>query len=239
MKNNFSFKRMGLMLKADWIEYKTAVLIFFASVFAIHLFLFLNMNEGFQIFLFTVGIISILLCFYIFTGSKVHRIKNRFLTLPASNIEKYVEILFVGFLLFCAYLLIYTGILGASHLISGEPVWFLSGSKAWESKNVFGMGLVVFICTFLFMCFIMFRKFPLQIGVLFLIAYSSVISYTVYLILKFENFNLNIPFSGFIRSNALLNTVGFLSTYNAWGMAVASAVLLYVSYLKLKEKQIR
>jgi len=239
MKNYFSLRRFGLMFKADWIEYKLSVSLFFASVFAITSFLFVNMKEELQAILFIVGLISILLCFYIYVGGKFHRTKNRFLTLPASAFEKFTEMLFVGFLLLCVYLLIYFGILGISHHISGAPIWFSSLSDTPRSDNALGNWVVAFICTFLLMCFIMFRKFPLQTGIVLLMMYAGVFSYTAYLIIKFEDFQLSIPQDGFIQSSALLRTLGFLSTYNGWGMGIASVVLLYISFLKLKEKQIR
>ena len=243
MKNNFSFRRIGLMLQADWIEYKMAFLIFAASLFAINLFMFQNMREGFQVFLFSGGIISIIMFFYMITGWKVHRAKNRILTLPASTIEKFVEMLLIGFILFCVFLLIYMSILWSSHLISGEPVWFMSGFKLntnpADANSMMGMGLVFFICTFLFMSCIAFRKFPLGVGLLMLISYSSVLSYTAYLFFRLENFDFNNFQNGFIQSSALMETTRFLVTCNAWGMYIASAVLLYISYLKLKEKQIR
>jgi hypothetical protein len=243
MKNNFSFRRIGLMLKADWIEYKMAFLIFAASLLAINLFMFQNMREGFQAFLFVAGIISCILFSYMLVGWKVHRSKNRFLTLPCSTIEKFIEILLVGFILICFYLLIYTIIAGSSHLISGEPMWLLTGAnlnvQPAESK-ILAIGLILFICIFLFMCSIAFRKFPLGIGILMLISYASIISYTIYFIVRYEKLlNISNSQSGFIQSNALFETMQLLNTYNVWVMCIASVVLLYVSYLKLKEKQIR
>jgi hypothetical protein len=227
------------MMKADWIEYKIPVLIFFASLIAINSFMFMNMREGFQAFLFFAGVDAIFICFLMFTGWKVHRSKNRFLTLPASTFEKYVEMLLAGLILACVYFAIYSGILYASHLISGEPIWFLSPTFLQESDNVFAWGLVLFISVFFWMCYIAFRKMQFGIGILLLIGYASVISYTAYLIARIENFNINIPHDGFVESNALFNTLGYISSYNNWAMGIASAVLLYISFLKLKEKQIR
>jgi hypothetical protein len=89
------------------------------------------------------------------------------------------------------------------------------------------------------MCCIAFRKYPIQIGLLLLGLYGFVFSYTVYLFAKIEDFrNLNIG-GGFFSSNATIETTVFLNTYSAWGLGIASLALLYVSYLKLKEKQIR
>jgi len=243
MKNYFSFRRIGLMLKADWIEYKMAFFIFFASLLVINLFLFQNMREGFQVFLFCGGITAVLMFFYMVAGWKVHRAKNRILTLPASTPEKFVEILLIGFILSCVFLVLYMSILWSSHLVSGEPVWFMSGfhlnTNPADANNKIGIEIILFICSFFFMCCIAFRKFPLGIGFLMLISFASIISYTAYLFVRLENLDFNNFQNGFIQSNALLETTRFLFTYNAWGMMIASAVLLYISYLKLKEKQIR
>jgi hypothetical protein len=200
------------------------------------------MREGFQVFLFVVGNLSILMCFYNYIGWKVHRSKSRILTLPASTIEKFVEMMFVGFILLCVYLLIYTSILGISHLISGESIWFLSDFlKANLTQLRIVTGIVLFVSTFLLMCYFTFRRFPFGAGALFLISYASIISYTAYIFYKIEDYDFNnFNFlNGFLQSNAWLETMSFLNTYNTLGMCIASVVLLYISYLKLKEKQIR
>jgi len=240
MKNKFSLRRIGLMLKADWIEYKKAFLLFVVLLLAANLFLFWNTREGFQAFLFVVGIFSTLTFFYTVVGWKIHRSKNRLLTLPASNLEKFVEILLVGFILFCVYFLIYAIILGISHLTVGLQIWFMSAQYPDIDQTAMGAGLLIFICTFLFMCSIAFRKYSLGIGTLFLILYSVVISGSIAFI-AYKNadlFDYNF-YGGLFHSNAFIETMGFLNSYNTPVMCIASAVLLYISYLKLKEKQIR
>ena len=245
MKNKFSFNRIGLMLRADWIEYKKAFLLFAGLLIAANLFLFANESEGLQGFLFVAGIFSTFTAFYIYVGWKVHRAKNRLLTLPASNVEKFVEIKTVGFILFCVYFLIYAIILEIVHLKTGATIWLLSGfgANANYTALIAATGLVLFVCTFQFMCCIALRKFPLGVGTLFLFVYAFAISYTILILFKieypglfFDDLNSQ---SGFIQASAFIETMNFLATYFAWSMLIASMVLMYISFLKLKEKQIR
>jgi hypothetical protein len=177
-KNSFSLNRIGLMLRADWIEYKKSFLLFVALLLAVNMILLWKTSDGSQKFGCFVSFLFTVRYYFTFVGRKLHREKNRFLTLPSSAIEKFTEILFVGFLHTCVFVLIHTLILGLSHLISGTEIWFMQNldftSKFNQSEfNGAGMvtGLVVFIITFLFMCFTAIRKYPLQIGVLCLILY--------------------------------------------------------------------
>jgi hypothetical protein len=243
MKNNFSFRRIGLMLKADWIEYKKVFSIFAVLLLAINLFLLRNVSNGIQVFLFCVSFFNALTFFYYYVGWKVHRSKNRFLTLPSSAIEKFVEILFVGFVFFCVFILIHTILLGISNLIYGTQIWFLRDVSRDAGSEVIvfsqSISMILFICTFLLMCCFMFRKYPLPLGTLILILYGLVCVYTVYIFVRIDNMENFNTFGGLIHSNAFMETVIFITKYNMVGLCAASAVLLYISFLKLKEKQIR
>ena len=244
MKNKFSFSRIGLMLKADWIEYNKAFLLFAGLLVAANLFLFLQMARGFQIFLFIAGIFSALTVFYIFTGWKVHRAKNRMLTLPANTLEKFVEILIIFLILFSVYFLIYTILVYIAHLTSGEAIWLLSVFDNNADPTLINTvtGFVLFVCAFQFMCCIAIRKYALGVGTLFLFVYAMVIAYSTYLLVEVDGFNIDNKFnfhSGFIRSNAMIEMMRFIYAYNTLCICIAAVVLIYISYLKLKEKQIR
>jgi hypothetical protein len=243
MKNNFNLHRIGLMLKADWIEYKKSFLLFAGLLLALNLFLFrVNDRESgmeMQSFIYIAGMLGTLIYFYTFIGWKVHRSKNRFLTLPAGAMEKFVEILVVGFIFLCVCVLIHTVILGLVHLINGAPL------RLWFIHDLITEGLATKVCmlsfigTFLFMCCVAFRRYPLPLGALILIGYGIVCVYTVYLFAKIDGLTAFTNRGGFIQSNAMIDTTLFLSKYHILGLGIAIVVLLYVSYLKLKEKQIR
>jgi len=244
MKNKFSFRRIGLMLKADWIEYKKAFLLFAGLLMAAHLFLFIDTSDGLQGFLFVAGVFSTLTAFYIFTGWKAHRARHRLLTLPASTFEKYIELLAVCLILFVVFALVSTIAAGIVHFYAGEKVWLLSvfSTPNTQQSLKVGLGIIGFICTFQFMCCISIRKFALGVGTLGLFLYAMVMAYSTYILVKIEgldatdgmNFN-----AGFMRSNAFIEMLRFINEYNALCMGLAACVLLYISYLKLKEKQIR
>ena len=242
MKKNFSFRRIGLMLKADWIEYKKAFFLFAGLLIAANLLLLWPASESLQKFLLFAGIFATLTAFYVFTGWKVHRSKNRFLTLPASNIDKFVEIKTVGFVLFCVYFLIHAILLGIMYLKSGTAIWLLSVLHINIDLNAFlsVLGLILFVCTFQFMCCIALRKYALGIGSLLLFGNAMLYSFSILLLLKTDGFfDTSGSHYGFIRSNALIEMLSFLNTYNFPAMCFATFVLVYVAYLKLKEKQIR
>ena len=232
------------MLKADGIEYKKAFFLFTGLTVAVNLFLFLQMAIGFQAFLLVAGLFFTLTACYVFTGWKVHRAKHHFLTLPASTLEKFVEILIVCLILLGVYLLIYTLLIYFAHLKSGEAVWILSVFHSDVDMTAIGMGIsmILFICVFQFMCCIAIRKYSLVIGTLILIVYAMVIVYSTYLLFKIEgldnmnNFHVD---SGIFRSNAIFEMLNFVNTYNTLCMCIAAVVLTYISFLKLKEKQIR
>jgi hypothetical protein len=244
MKSKFSLSRISLMLKADWTEYKKAFLLFVGLLIAANLFLLWPASEGFQVFLLVAGIFSTLTAFYVFTGWKVHRSKNRFLTLPASNIEKFVEINTIGVILFCVFFLIHAALLGIMFLKSGTAIWLLSVLHISIDLNAFlsVLGLILFVCTFQFMCSIALRKYALGMGSLFLFGYGMLMVFSTYLLAKIEGLDKLNSYdfhSGLLRSNAIIEMANFLNTYNFPAMCFASVVLVYVAYLKLKEKQIR
>jgi len=246
MKNNFSFRRIGLMLKADCMEYKKSFLLFAVLLLAANMFLFRETANGIQTFIFSATMFGTLMFFYTFVGWKVHRSKNRFLTLPSGAIEKFVEILIVGLIFFGVCKLVHVMVLGCSHFIYGTQLWFMRdmiidsnmGATLFTQLKM-AIGIFSFIFTFFFMCCIAFRKYALPFGALILILYGIICVYTVYLFAKIEDFNTINYMDGLIRSNAMIETVLFLSANSALGLSIASVVMLYISYLKLKEKQIR
>ncbi|MDR0795154.1 MAG: hypothetical protein LBE79_03760 [Tannerella sp.] len=246
MDNKFSLNRMGLMLRADWIEYQKSFIIFATMLLGVNAIMLRATSEQAQVAIFSISFLTTLLFFYSFVGKKVHREKNRFLTLPASGIEKFGEMLLVCLILFCVYLLIHAMLLGISGLVNGAEIWVFQQKEIASSASSYNfnsvgiaIGMSTFVCIFLFICSIAFRKFPLQIGILCLILYGMICTYTVYHFVKMDNFEQLNSIKGFMHSNAMVETVFFLHTYSFWGLGFASAILLYVSYLKLKEKQIR
>jgi len=246
MKKNFSFHRIGLMLKTDWIEYKKSFLLFAGLLLAVNLFIFLIDRNGFQIFVFSATMFGTLMFFYTFTGWKVHRSKNRFLTLPANTVEKFVELLIVGIIFFGVCKLIHLTVLGCSHLFMDTQIWFMNDLPVdaiaradFFSQISMAVIMLLFISTYFLVSCLTFRKYPLPLGALILILYGIVCVYTVYFFVKIENFNTINMSDGFFRSNAMIETILFLNTYIGWGLGIATVVLLYVSFLKLKEKQIR
>ena len=167
------------------------------------------------------------------------------MTLPASTFEKFVEIKTVGFILFCVYFLIYAIIVGIVHLKTGATIWILSAfnANADHTGLIVGTGLILFVCTFQYMCCITLRKFPLGVGTLFLFVYAFAISFTILGLFKvdypglfFGDLNAQ---NGLIQASAFIETMTFLTKNNMWCMYLSAVLLMFISFLKLKEKQIR
>jgi len=153
-------------------------------------------------------------------------------------------LLAVCLILFVVFALVCTIAAGIVHFSSDAKVWLLSAFSTQEAQQSIkvGLGLIFFICTFLFVCSISIRKFALGVGTLCLFLYAMVIAYSTYLIVKIEGLGeINgMNFScGFMRSNAFIEMLRFINEYNTLCMGIAAIVLLYISFLKLKEKQIR
>jgi|GEM_PF-4125284 len=234
------------MLNADRIEYKKYFILFAVLILAVNLLIFSDTSDGAQILIFTVSFIFALSFFYVFVGNKVNRSKSRFLTLPASGIEKFVELLIVWFIYLCIFFMIHIAVLGIASLFNDMQIWFTKDFylNANSNSSIFAiinkaLGVILFICTFLFMCSIAIRKYALPLGILFLILCSMVYSFTFGILFLIEGFDSIQNFNGFLTSNASVETMLFLAEYNLWGLGIASVVLLFISYLKIKEKRIR
>jgi hypothetical protein len=133
-----------------------------------------------------------------------------------------------------------------NHLISGASLWFMyewpiDGEPIPVDGVMAIMSMIMFVTTFMFMSCIALRKFPLVLGALFLHLYAfvNILMFGALVYLTNGNqFSFNYG-GGMLRSNELMDTLIFLSKNFTWFLGLASVVVLYVSFLKLKEKQIR
>jgi hypothetical protein len=224
------------MLLADWIEYRKTLMFSMGILFIVWMALmWLAHINNFQdsalqgpFFVF-VGFVT-LFKFCELAGRKMHRSKGLFLTLPASNEEKYVTLLLEGVIYFLSFQLIFW---------VGVFLWKLFGSDIsflnfTDKLNLEGGGIsgIAFISSLFFLSYMSFSKHPFLIVIGGQAVYCFLFSYIAVHVVG------NLIDSSWPSSNIydIGKFFGSLLRPIAW---VATLVVMYVAYLKLKEKEQR
>lgn len=244
MKDNISLHRIKLLLRADWMKHKT-YLLYAGVVYLVIAILLLviavregNSNYGrSQSLFYWAPLFGYFIYYCRYVGMKVHREKGLSLTLPASTLEKYISLLLEGIILICGFhLFAIAASYGIKGLIPDYPalniVNLWSGSRALPS-------ILILISAMNFLSYVTFRKYPgLAMAGVF-IAIMALIGLLVKSILY-------VPFEGATINNAtfseMTNTyyaLEFLFEYHVVFLLSTSLVIMYIAYLKLKEKEIR
>ena len=232
MKTDFSIQRINLLLRKDWIENKKKLAYGVLVILGVLLFFLLSSilwATRFRTFtLYVLGSLGTFIAFCSYVNLMIHRPRGLFLTLPASNQEKFAAILIEGIVVFLTYQVTFwigTGI--ASMLIHIQPVAFKDITMPLQEFTMLA-----------FVSSLMFKKYALGIacgGYILIVA--SIIG-IVYLCIS----TLNIQ-SGMDRfcyeSSPLYTAVYWLSFAFTPAFLIATLVVLYVAYLKLKEKELR
>lgn len=234
MDNIFSFKRIGLILRADWIEHKRTFCLTAALLLVGYIILLLwKENESSQFAIYLLGLFLGLVSYFSFVGRKIHRSKGLSLTLPASTLEKYISLLIMG----VCYFLLFTGLFwivaGLFHLFTGMKIISLSGLA--DNPQI-SSAFFTFMTAYLLVCYFTFRKYPAAIGLVILIVLGTLFGnlYGYIYGINFISGNYD-----FVKSDAIYETMKFLGENFHLATFVTSAVLFYVAYLKLKEKEIK
>lgn len=245
MKKNidFSLQRIGWLLRKDWIEHKKssayAVGTFLIVVFP---FLWLNtkitgISENKQAAIYILGALGCFLYYCRFVGKKIHFSKGLYLTLPASTSEKYGTLLLEGLFLFALFNLLYWGSL---HLWSAmyPAVVPIDPSTLYSRKPA--SGLLLFAASLVFLSYLSFKKYALGIALAGMAATIGLLIGIVALVVRSQ---METPFdladSVWINPNALASTMDFIKENVRIAMGISTLVVLYIGYLKLKEKESR
>lgn len=228
MNNILNFKRIGLILRADWIENKKTWMITM-GLLLLSIVLVLWDRALVQNKLVGWVILISAILFFNFVEKKLHRSKGLFLTLPASNLEKYISIWLVGLFYLISCSLIFWGVIGLNNLISGLPV------VEMHSPNAIIVALLIFFTCWLFAFYCTFRKHAFIIGTALLIALVALWSrLTVGIIMNYmPNGDVEVINNRFGRFLEHWQESFFVVIY------LLSAALLYYSYWRLTKKQIR
>jgi hypothetical protein len=185
-------------------------------------------DAGSQGIFFFVGGLVTLLKYCELAGRKMHQHKGFFFTIPASNEEKYIALLLEGVIYFLSFQVIFW---------VGIFIWKLFGTNLvlvtfTEVISKSGLLGLVFFSSLLFLSYVSFPKHA------FLVYIGGLAVYSV----------LTTWIGGSVLTNALDDDTIFSSIYDmgffigsfvAYACVVATLVVLYVAYLKLKEKEQR
>lgn len=199
MKTDFSIQRINLLLRKDWIENKKklayGVLVILGVLFFFLLSSILWDTRFRTLTLYVLGSLGTFIAFCSYVNLMIHRPRGLFLTLPASNQEKFAAILIEGIVVFLTYqVTFWTGTGIASMLIHIQPVAFKDIIMTLQDFT-----MLAFAGSLMFLSYVTF-------------CYESSPFYTAVYWLSFAF------------------TPAFL---------IATLVVLYVAYLKLKEKELR
>lgn len=238
MKTDFSIQRINLLLRKDWIENKKKLAYGVLVILGVLFFFLLSSilwDMRFRTFtLYVLGSLGTFIAFCSYVNLMIHRPRGLFLTLPASNQEKFAAILIEGIVVFLTYQVTFwigTGI--ASMLIHIQPVAFKDITMPLQEFT-----MLAFVGSLMFLSYVTFKKYALGIacgGYILIVA--SIIG-IVYLCISTLNIQPGMDRFCY-ESSPLYTAVYWLSFAFTPAFLIATLVVLYVAYLKLKEKELR
>lgn len=242
MNMHFSLQRISWLLRKDWIEHKKSIL-YALGTFVVVAFPFLWLNTthgGFsdskQVAFYIVGSLGCFIYFCQFVGKKIHFSKGIYLTLPASTVEKYVTLLLEGVVLFATFNLLYWASLHLWSLV--YPVFRpIDVATLYIQKQ--GASVFVFVASLIFLSYLTFKKYPLAIALIGMAAAIGSVIGILMLIVKTQFTHSFLSGDSWIDPNAIYSTVRFLTENINIAMGISLLIVLYIGYLKLKEKESR
>ena len=243
MNDKISLQRIKLLLRADWIEHRTQVSFVIGSFLAAFIFFFLITLQGDattkefirkQYFFYGLGLFGSFIYYCRYIGAKVHEPKGLFLTLPANTMEKFSAFLLEGFILIAVFhLLLWPALYVISLTVPGYSV--ISFFDIMRTFKI-SLPIIAFLSSLVFLSYITFRKhaFPAVI-----LAYTLLLGGTIFMIKKFVIEALGSQQGVFTEMTPMYYTVNFLVRYHVIAFVAATLGILYIAYLKLKEKELR
>ena len=164
MKTDFSIQRINLLLRKDWIENKKklayGVLVILGVLFFFLLSSILWDTRFRTLTLYVLGSLGTFIAFCSYVNLMIHRPRGLFLTLPASNQEKFAAILIEGIVVFLTYqVTFWTGTGIASMLIHIQPVAFKDIIMTLQDFT-----MLAFVGSLMFLSYVTFKKYALGIA---------------------------------------------------------------------------
>jgi hypothetical protein len=235
MDTYFNLNRISYLLRADWIEHKKSLLLSLGGsllVWIALLYFYGSETKGQRISFFLGGLITFI--YYCrFISKKIHQPKGLYYTLPASNQEKYFTLLFEGLLFFLAFATIFWLGLFLFKLFS-STFSLISLSELYH--GIISIGLLLFVSSIIVLSHITFRKHAVLISFTGIAVYILLFVYVSIKVLFVDT----VRFRSFIESSfANEAVVEFMKLICTPVLLAATIVVLYIGYLKLKEKELR
>ena len=164
MKTDFSIQRINLLLRKDWIENKKKLAYGVLVILGVLFFFLLSSilwDTRFRTFtLYVLGSLGTFIAFCSYVNLMIHRPRGLFLTLPASNQEKFAAILIEGIVVFLTYqVTFWTGTGIASMLIHIQPVAFKDIIMTLQDFT-----MLAFVGSLMFLSYVTFKKYALGIA---------------------------------------------------------------------------
>lgn len=235
MNINFSLKRIQLLLKADWTVYKNSFLFSMGVLLLAWFFILFVITSNFKIAdqggCFAMGGIIVFIIFCRHAGRKVHKTMSRYYTLPASTAEKYVSLLLEGLVLALCYFAIFYGGLLAKKL--AMPALDVITPAEFFTHNGSESGLLM-VSSLIFLSYMTFRKHAFLIAITGLMAYVGLFMGAIVQTFRYISLN-TMP----LGSSFMYDTFRVIGDYYFPVMLVSFLAIMYVAYLKLKEKESR
>lgn len=242
MKNQLSLQRIKYLLLADWMENKTKFLYLMgAYMAALLIFIVSVINSGTVIFrseqlqgFYILGGLGTFIYYCNYAGKKVHFPKGVYMTLPASTLEKFLSILTVGSIIALIYILLV-------HIITFTTIIIAQENIAIEWQKIsdllpFFLPIALFMSSLFFLSYITFSKHAFLIAIcgsaMMMIAGTLLARFLLNGMLFFDPATIT-------AESPLMNMFKFIWLYYGRILIIATIVILYVAYLKLKEKELR
>ena len=252
MNNQFSFRRVGLLMRLDFTAYGKEFVIGMSAIPLVWFTLLWlsrhDSNSEMSEICFVLNGIFALITFCGHAARKMFKEKHAFMMTPASNEEKYASFLAEGLV----YILVsQIGFWGGSFLCKlCYPLVHIASLKALFFHMNIDLALLLLFITALYLVSAMSVK---KIWFIIALAAPNVYVGLNILILALLAFGVDDFVGMSIEANIgnnrhwtvdqgteyVVHTIKILSDIFAPVMAISSLILFYVSYLKLKEKELK
>lgn len=234
MNTTFSFYRIKHLLLADWIENKKSVLlgagVLFIGLISIILLIGIDSVKAQGSYFFISGFF-VFIYYCRFIGKKIHQFKAIYYTLPAGNIEKYTTFMLEGLAFFLGFFFIFEAGLFTLKLFFPDFI-LITPSELY--RGVSSISLLIFVESLIFLSHLTFRKNATLICFAGIALFVIIIGGIFSKLILANNF-----FHSFFTSASFDETYGVMKQLISPALLVASIVVLYIGYIKLKVKQLR
>ena len=238
MNTNFSLQRIKLLLLADKTElfkrFAFSMLIFTVVCIFYLVYILNSQDVGQRAYaLHKLGLCLYFLFFCTYVSQKVHQVNGQYLTLAASAAEKHIALLIEGILVLVFFHLLFNTSFYLTSLLIPDS----QPAKPDIAGEKFFTPILCFMASTFFLSNIVFRKYGNLIAggcYAFLIFIPSTLFKAILRAVREPQGDVYM-----IETTPLYYLYNFLTQYHGIILYAATLVVLYISYLKLKEKQIR